>query len=90
MTGANAIELQMKENINGIPSMPLAMHGIDCAPSQLEVIKIIWPVFSNSRVSNEYILDTSEFKQCDIHRLGCILMQSVEEIVGGYILIVIN
>jgi hypothetical protein len=75
---------------NGLPFAPISMKGIDCSQEQINIVSAVWPIFQNSRVNNEYILDASEFNGPDTHRLSCIFKKCVNNIVGSYVLLVVN
>ncbi|MFT5715951.1 MAG: hypothetical protein ACI9T7_000124 [Oleiphilaceae bacterium] len=78
------------DNNDGLPFTPISMKGIDCTQEQINIISAVWPTFQNCRVNNEFILDATEFKEPDTHRLSCIFKKSVRNIVGAYILLVVS
>ena len=72
------------------PLVKISMVGIDCSKEQLDKISLTWPTFINKKVDDEVILDASDFRKSDVHRLSCILGQEATELRGAYILLAIN
>jgi hypothetical protein len=84
------LTLATSDNNDGLPSTSISMKGIDCTQEQINIVSAVWPTFQNLRVNNEFILDASEFKESDTHRLSCIFKKCVNSIVGSYVLLVVN
>ena len=75
---------------DSVPYSPISMKGVDCTQEQIDIVTAVWPTFQNSRVSNEFILDASEFKEPDTHRLSCIFKMCFQNVAGSYVLLVVN
>ena len=90
MNSNNSLLTLAPSNVDSLPFAQISMKGIDCTQDQINVISAVWPIFKNSKVCNEFILDTSEFKEPDAHRLSCIFKKCVHSIVGSYVLLVVD